>query len=107
MPLRFFESKIKSISYFTFLLTASALGLESDMIVEISVDYGTTLDGKQITANAWAREQNSIIKGYIATIHVAPGENEQERIFAQLNGSEDFLSNLKQFIAMLARQGSI
>lgn len=101
---QFFETEIKSISYFTFLLTASALGVESDMVLEISVDYGATPGGDQITANAWAREQNGVIKGFIYTIHVAPGENEQERIVEALNNCEAFLSNLTRFIAMLERQ---
>ena len=51
----FFEAEISSISYFIFLLPAAeALGLNSDKILEISVDYGLAPDGKQIAANAWA-----------------------------------------------------
>lgn len=103
MP-HFFETEIKLISYFTFLLTASALGMESDMVIEISVDYGAAQSGDQIIANAWAREQNGVIKGFIYTVHVAPGKNEQERIFEALNNCEAFLSNLTQFVAMLDRQ---
>ena len=104
MP-RFFEAEINSAGYFTFLLPAStALGIDSGKILEISVDYGTALDGSRITANAWAREQNGVIKGFIYTVHIAPGENEQERIVEALNNCEAFLSNLSQFAAMLDRQ---
>lgn len=99
----FFETQINSINYFTFLLTASALGLEDDMVLEISVDYGPALDGKQIAANAWARERDGAVKGFIWTVYVPPGENEQERIFERLNKSDEFLSNLTSFIAMLNR----
>ena len=101
----FFEAEINSVGYFTFLLPASAaLGINSDKILEVSVDYGAALDRDQITANAWAREQNGVIKGFIYTVHVAPGENEQERIVEELNSCDAFLSNLTQFVAMLDRQ---
>ena len=104
MP-HFFEAEINSFGYFTFLLPASAaLGIDSDKILEISVDYGVALDGGQLTANAWAREQNGVIKGFIYTVHIAPGENEQERIVEELNSCDAFLSNLTQFVAMLDRQ---
>ena len=63
MTPHFFEAKINSVGYFTFLLPASAaLGINSDKILEVSVDYGAALDRDQITANAWAREQNGVIK---------------------------------------------
>ena len=62
------------------------------------MDYGTVLDGDRVTANTWAREQNGVIKGFIYTVHAAPGENEQERIV------EAFLSNLPRFATMLDRQ---
>ena len=105
MTPHFFEAKINSVGYFTFLLPASAaLGINSDKILEVSVDYGAALDRDQITANAWAREQNGVIKEFIYTVHVAPGENEQERIVEELNSCDAFLSNLTQFVAMLDRQ---
>jgi hypothetical protein len=101
----FFEAEINSISYFTFLLPAAeTLGLDSDKILEISVDYGLVPDGKQIVANAWAREQSGVIKGFIYTVHVPTGPDEQERILMELNGSEGFLSNLAQFVALLDSQ---
>lgn len=104
MP-HFFEAEINSVGYFTFLLPAStALRIDSGKILEISVDYGAALDGNQIVANAWAREQNGVIKGFIYTVYVAPGENEQERIVEELNNCEAFLSNLTRFVAMLDRQ---
>ena len=105
MTPHFFEAEINSFGYFTFLLPASAaLGINSDKILAVSVDYGAALDRDQITANAWAREQNGVIKGFIYTVHVAPGENEQERIVEELNSCDAFLSNLTQFVAMLDRQ---
>ena len=62
MTPHFFEAEINSFGYFTFLLPVSAaLGIDSDKILEISVDYGAALDGDQLTANAWAREQNGVI----------------------------------------------
>lgn len=101
----FFEVEIHSTSYFTFLLPVSAaLGIDSDKILEISVDYGTALDGNQIVANAWARERNGVVKGFIYTVHIPLGENEQERIVEELNNCEAFLSSLTQFAAMLDRQ---
>ena len=105
MTPHFFEAKINSVGYFTFLLPASAaLGINSDKILEVSVDYGAALDRDQITANAWTREQNGVIKGFIYAVYDAPGENKQERIVEELNRCEAFLSNLTQFVAMLDRQ---
>lgn len=100
----FVEMELCSKGYFTFLLPCVALGIESKIILEISVEYGLSLDGSQITANAWAREQNGVIKGFIQTVHIAPGENEQERIAEELNDNEGFLFNLGQFVNMIEKQ---
>ena len=100
----FVEMELCSKGYFTFLLPCIALGIESSTILEISVEYGLSLDGSQITANAWAREQNGVIKGFIQTVYVALGEDEQERIFEELNGNEGFLINLTQFSSMINKQ---
>ncbi len=100
----FFETEINTMEYFTFLLTGTALGVESDFILEISVDYGVALDGSQITANAWARERNGVIKGFLQTVHVALGEDAPIRIVEALNCDDLFLSNSVRFIAMLQQQ---
>lgn len=100
----YFETEINSISYFTFVLTAAAVGVESDIILEISVDYGVSLDRSQVTANAWARKQGGTVKFFIQTVHVPLGDEEPERILAALNGNDGFLSALAQLIAMLERQ---
>ena len=100
----FFQAEIRSIGYFTFILTAPAVGVESDLILEISVDYGTTQDGSHLVANAWARERNGMIKCFIHTVHVELGDEEPERILAALNEDEGFLSTLRQFIVMLERR---
>lgn len=99
----FFKTEIHSIGYFTFILTAPAVGVESDIILEISVDYGTAQDGSHLVANAWARERNGTTKCFIHTVYVDLGDEEQERILAALNEDEGFLLTLRQFIAMLER----
>ncbi len=100
----FFKTEINSIEYFTFLLTGTALGVESDIVLEISVDYGSALDSNQIIANAWARERSGVIKGFIQTVQVDCGEDVPMRIVEKLNSDDLFLSNAVQFIAMLERR---
>ena len=100
----FCETRINRINYFSFLLPATALGIDSDLIIEISVDYGDSQDKTKVTANSWAREKSSLIKGFITTVHVSPGDNEDERIFNKLNASQEFKATLVDFIQMLLSQ---
>ncbi len=100
----FFETEVQSKGYFTFILTAAAAGVESDIVLEISVEYGTAYDGNHLVANAWAREQDGMTKCFIDTVHVDLGDKEPERIFAVLNQDNGFRSTLIQYIAMLERQ---
>lgn len=92
------EITINPISYFTFFLPVSALQIDNPMVVEISVDYGYSQDGKQIIANAWAREKDSVVKGFITTVQIAVGNDEHESIFNELNKDSDFDSNLRAYI---------
>ena len=100
----YFQTEIYPLGYFTFQLPGTALGIDSGIILEISVEYGLGADGQQITANAWAREQSGVIKYFLQTVHVALGGEEAVRIIQALNSDEIFQSNAVRLIAMLEQQ---
>jgi len=100
----FFETQLRSISYFTFLLSANAIGVDDPMILEISVDYGKGRSQEQLIANVWARKKDSGIKVFIISIDVPNkrgNDVQDELIFKQLNRNEFFVHELKKYVNFL------
>ena len=44
----FVETHLKEKDYFTFLLPVTAFGYQDDMIMEVSIEYGSPLTGHTI-----------------------------------------------------------
>lgn len=105
----FFEADLYTFSGFKFKLPAAAMGIDDPLIMEIVVECSqNTSNPGMLTAQAWAREPNSVTSGFIASVQVPIKENEPlsdqgERLFQALNESQDFCETLISFIQMLIR----
>lgn len=105
----FVETDLNLINALTFRLPATAVGIDSGVIVEIVVEYGgNPADTGDLIANAWAREVGAAISGFIAPVHlpVKTGEKPMDqatRILSTLNESEVFQEQLFKFITMLTQ----
>lgn len=106
------ETEIFVPNSFGFMLPATAVQIDSDMVVEITVEYGqNAADRKDLTANVWARQANGTQIDFLLPLHlpVMQGETAQgqiDRIFSALNGNSMFTARLHDYITeQLERQG--
>ena len=92
------------ISYFTFLLPATALGLRDDMILEISVEYWKSEDETQYHANVWARQKESRAKLFLYPALVPVSETPELSIIESLNENKVFIDIMHDFIGEIKKQ---
>ena len=109
----FVETDLNIINALSFRLPATAVGIDSNKIMEIVVEYGENpTNTSDLIANAWAREVGAVISGFIASVHLPVQKNEPpmeqaNRILAALNESETFEEQLSKFIAMLIKKRAV
>lgn len=105
------ETEIAIIQCFAFKLPATALQIDSDMILDILVEYGeNSEDSSELTANVWARRDGGLTLGFLMPVHLPAKRSEPpmaqvNRIFAALNGNGVFQTKLFDFAASQLRQG--
>ena len=98
------DTEISMLSSFSFRVPATALHINSTVIADVVVEYGENpADRAELAANAWARQEGGMTSNYLMSVHlpIKQGETPKEqvdRIFAALNGSGAFQSQLSQFI---------
>lgn len=92
------------LSYFTFLLPATALGFRDDMILEISVEYWKSEDETQYHANVWARQKESRAKLFVYPALVPVSETPELSIIESLNTNEVFIDIMHDFIGEIRKQ---
>lgn len=106
MSFHLFETRINIYDFFTFELSASALGMDADIVVEISVEYSELQeDPNMVGAFVWARKAGASIKGMVHALRVPKHHNrdaQNEAIVEMLNQSDDFQKTLCEFIAKFA-----
>lgn len=107
------ETEISMLNTFTFKLPATALQIDSGMVVEILVEYGeSAADSSELLANVWAKEDNGVTVRFLMSVRLPMKRNEPpkeqvNRIFAALNENETFKTTLYHFIAhQLEHSGS-
>lgn len=64
------------------------------------------MNATTLAANAWARQKDSRIKGFISTVFVKAGDNEEERIFERLNSSKKLVNLLSEYTEMMIRHSN-
>ncbi len=105
------ETAIEEICCFKFKLPATALQIDSRMIMEIVVEHWINPnDQDTVMANVWARPVGGTISGFLIPLHMQAIPNEPtleraERIVAELNESGLFMEQLHKFIIMMINSG--
>jgi predicted nucleic acid-binding Zn-ribbon protein len=98
------DSEISMLNSFSFRVPATALHINSTIIVDVVVEYGENpADRTELAGNAWARQEGGTTGSFLMAVHlpIKQGETPKEqvdRIFAALNGSGASQSQLSQFI---------
>ena len=98
------ETEISTLNCFAFTLPATALQIDSGMIVDIAVEYGENpANRSELVGNVWVRQEGGRSAAFLMSVHlpVKPDETPKEqvnRIFASLNGDDAFRTKLFDFI---------
>lgn len=105
------ETELSLLNCFAFKLPATALQIDSDMVVEITVDFGeNAADRNDLTANVWARDIGGVAIGFLMSVHLPARQGEQpleqmSRIFASLSENERFKVKLFDYITKRLEEG--
>lgn len=98
-------TEISTLNCFAFKLPATALQIDSDMMLEITVEFGpSAVDSTALTANVWVRQEFGEAIHFLMSIYlpiIERGETIQEqvnRFFGALSGNERFTSRLFDFV---------
>ena len=97
------ETEISMINCFAFKLPATALQVDSGMVVEIMVEFGeNAADQNDLTANVWARQENGVQMDFLVSLHLPARQKEPlreqlRRIFSALNENRTFQGRLLSF----------
>lgn len=98
------ETEISMLNTFSFRLPATALQIDSRMIVDIIVEYGQSADDENgLTGNVWARREGGRTTTFLMSVHLPAKEGEvpQEqvnRVFGALSGNGEFNEKLVNFV---------
>lgn len=100
----FGQTNIDQTNYFTFLLPATAFGIEDkSMIAEISAEYFPAPDGKTYRANVWARQKGATVKYFIYPVSVPVSPEPEKSIINVLNDDEVFHKLMRKFLYVAAK----
>lgn len=98
------EAELSMLSSFSFRLPATALHIDSRMVVDVVVEYGENpADRSELAGNAWARQEGGLTSSFLMSVHLPAkqGETSREqvdRIYALLSGNASFKAKLSDFI---------
>ena len=98
------ETEISMLNSFSFRLPATALQIDSQMIVDIIVEYGeSAAETDELVGNVWARQEGGLTTSFLMSVHlpVKQGETPKEqveRMFGELNDNTQFNTRLFDFI---------
>lgn len=98
------ETEISMLSTFSFRLPATALQIDSQMIVDIIVEYGeSSADRNELIGNVWARQEGGLTTSFLMTVHLPAKQGELpkeqvNRVFSALNNNDPFKVKLYDFI---------
>lgn len=99
------DADISMLSSFSFRLPATALQINSSMIVDVIVEYGENPANRtELAGNVWVRQEGGLTSNFLISIHLPakPGETPGEqvsRIYTSLNGYDAFKAKLSSYIA--------
>lgn len=105
------DTEFSMFSSFSFRLPATALQIDSGMVVDIAVEYGENpANRSELVGNAWGRQEGGRSAAFLMSVHlpVEPGETPKEqvnRLFAALNDSDFFKRTLSDFVTRQMERG--
>ena len=92
------------LNSFSFRLPATALQIDSRMIVDVIVEYGQSADDENgLTGNLWARQEGgrsaaSLMSGHLPAKEGEALREQANRVFEALSDSGEFNGKLVDFI---------
>lgn len=98
------DAEISMFSSFSFRLPATALQINSGMILDVIVEYGENpADRDELAGNVWARQEGGLTTNFLMSVHLPAKQGEMageqvNRIFASLNENKTFRENLYHFV---------
>lgn len=99
------DAEISMLSSFSFRLPATALKINSGMILDVIVEYGENpADRTELAGNVWARQEGGATANFLMSVHLPVKQNETsreqvDRIFASLHENGTFRSKLTDFVS--------
>lgn len=100
----FEDTEFSMFSSFSFRVPATALRIDSRMIVDIAVEYGEDpANRSELVGNVWARQEGGRSAAFLMSVHLPAKEGEapQEqanRVFEALSDNGEFNERLVDFI---------
>ncbi len=98
------DAEISMLNSFSFRVPATALRVNSTMIVDVVVEYGENpADRTELAGNIWARQEGGRTTSFLMSVHLPgkPDETPKEqanRVFGALNDNVEFNGKLVDFI---------
>ena len=99
------DAEISMLSSFSFRLPATALQINSSMIVDVIVEYGENpADRSELAGNIWVRQEGGLTSSFLMPIHLPakqgePPKEQVNRIFVSMNENGTFKAKLHDFVA--------
>lgn len=101
-PIFLAEIDVGRVNCLRFLMPEQEIGRND---IEITIEYGDAPDtSNDWVCNVWARIGDSILKGFIASLHVQKSEDDIDAIMRALNEQDDFLSALESYIEFMPQE---
>ena len=98
------DAEISMFSSFSFRLPATALQINSGMILDVIVEYGENpADRTELAGNVWARQEGGLTTNFLMSVHLPAKQGEVpkeqvNRVFAALNDNDSFKVKLFDFV---------
>ena len=99
------ETEISMLNSFMFKLPATALQIDSSMIVDVVVEYGeNSANRDELIGNVWARQAGGVTTCFLMPIRLPlrqdePPKDKINRIFEALNENTTFKTKLFDFVS--------
>ena len=100
----FEDTEFSMFSSFSFRVPATALRIDSRMIVDIAVEYGENpANRSELVGNVWARQEGGRSAAFLMSVHLTAKEGEApreqaNRVFEALSDNGEFNAKLVDFI---------
>ena len=98
------DAEISMFSSFSFRFPATALQIDSGMIIDVIVEYGENpADRDELAGNVWARQEGGLTTNFLMSVHLPAKQGEApkeqvNRVFAALNDNDSFKVKLFDFV---------